>query len=76
MIRGVDKNGSYFIAWEQPGGFKRAWVQHRSGEKDWARTGRYVNVVRIDTLEGGPSGSACERALYPPHLWASNFPQF
>jgi hypothetical protein len=64
MVRGKDGNGSLYISWEQPGGFKRAWVQHRTGDRDWAKTGRYVNVVRTDTLEGGPSGSATDFPIY------------
>lgn len=64
MIRGTDGNGSPYIAWEQPGGFKRAWVQQRTGDRDWAGTGRYLNVVRTDTLEGGPSGQATDFPIY------------
>jgi hypothetical protein len=30
-------------------GFKKAWIQHKNDpEKDWARTGRYLNIVRSD----------------------------
>ncbi len=60
MLRGTDTNGSLYIAWEQPGGFKRAWVQHRTGEKDWAQTGRYLNVARTEKIDGGPSGNATD----------------
>jgi hypothetical protein len=64
MIRGIDNNGSHYIAWEQSGGFKRAWVQHRTDDQDWAGTGRYVNVTRIKTLDGGPSGNATDFPIY------------
>ena len=64
MIRGIDGNGSVYIAWEQPGGFKRAWIQHRTGDRDWAQTGRYLNVARTETLEGGPSGNATDFPIY------------
>lgn len=65
MLRGIDSNGSPFIAWEQPrGGFKRAWVQHRDGETDWAQTGRYVMVARTETLEGGPKGMSADFPVY------------
>jgi len=26
------------------GYFKRIWIQYRSGDRDWAGTGRYVNI--------------------------------
>lgn len=64
MIRSIDNNGSAYIAWEQSGGFKRAWVQHRQGEKDWAKTGRYLNIARTETLEGGPSGLSADFPIY------------
>ena len=36
-----------FIEWQQANGvYKRAWIQTRTGDKDWAGTGRYLNVVR------------------------------
>ena len=60
MIRGRDDNGSVFIAWEQSGGFKRAWLNQREGEKDWAQTGRYLNVARTATLGGRPSGDSAD----------------
>ncbi len=64
MIRGLDGNDSEYIAWEQSGGSKRAWVQHREGEKDWAKTGRYLNVARTETLASGPSGNAADFPIY------------
>lgn len=46
-----DERGQPMIEWQMaPGGWTRAWVQGRTGnpEKDWANTGRYLNVVRIE----------------------------
>lgn len=46
-----DGNGQPYIEWKQGQvegrGFKRAWIQRRTDpDTDWARTGRYLNVVR------------------------------
>lgn len=69
MIRGRDGNSSPYIAWEQPeGGFKRAWIQRRDGDRDWAGTGRYLNVARTETLEGGPSGNATDFPIYTKNM--------
>jgi hypothetical protein len=39
-----DGKGQPYLEWEiGPGGFKRAWIQHRETDKDWANTGRYLN---------------------------------
>ena len=61
-----DTKGQMFIEWEQaPGGYKRAWVQHKSkSEKDWAGTGRYLNVVRIEKLGGGPAGNPTDFPIF------------
>ena len=49
------------VVGQKRSGFKRAWVQHREGEdKDWAGTGRYLNVVRVDEYDKGPSGNATD----------------
>ena len=58
------------IAWDQSGGSKRAWVQTRAGEKNWAEVpgGRYLNVARTETLEGGPSGNAADFPIYSNDL--------
>jgi len=57
-----------FIEWAQgPNGFKRAWIQRRTDpDKDWANTpeGRYLNVVRIEALGGGPAGSATDFPVF------------
>ncbi len=34
-----DGKGQKYLEWEiGPGGFKRAWIQHRDAEADWAKT--------------------------------------
>ncbi len=44
----TDTLGQFQITWDQVLGYaKRAWLQHRTGENDWAGTGRYLNVVRM-----------------------------
>lgn len=60
-----DNNGSPFIAWESDGGSKRAWVQRRTDpQKDWARTGRYLNIARTEALGQGPAGNATDFPIY------------
>ncbi len=63
-----DSKGQPFIEWEQaPGGFKRAWVQRKNDpDKDWAaaRDGRYLNVVRIESLGAGPAGNATDFPIF------------
>jgi len=61
-----DTMGQPFIAWEQaPGGYKRAWIQHRTDpERDWAETNRYLNVVRTDELGSGPAGQATDFPIF------------
>ena len=42
-----DSKGQPYIEWSQAEEmYKRAWVQCRTGRKDWAGSGRYLNVVR------------------------------
>jgi transcriptional regulator with XRE-family HTH domain len=63
MLRGIDRNGHHYIAWKVSmgrGEHKRAWVEHRTGAKDWAGTRRYLNVVRTESLKGGPKGNATD----------------
>jgi hypothetical protein len=65
MRRDYDRNNhSPYIAWKQSSGFKRAWIQKRTGEKDWAGTGRYLNVARTETLRGGPAGNSTDFPIY------------
>ena len=63
-----DTKGQPFIEWEQaPGGYKRAWIQRKTdADKDWACTpdGRYLNVVRIERLGGGPAGNATDFPIF------------
>jgi len=63
-----DTKDQPFIEWEQaPGGYKRAWIQRKTDpEKDWANTpdGRYLNVVRIEQLGGGPAGNATDFPIF------------
>ena len=62
---GTDTKGSKYIQWEAgPAGVKRAWVQDRRGNKDWAGTGRYLNVVRCDPDSGNPAGNATDFPIY------------
>lgn len=51
MLYDKDTNGSEYVAWDVGGGgFKRAWIAHRTGGKDWAKTGRYLHVGRTESL--------------------------
>ena len=60
-----DGNGHPYLQWEQsPGDWKRAWIQHRSGDKDYAGCGRYLNVVRTGSADGGPAGNATDFAIH------------
>ncbi len=64
----TDGKGQPYIEWAQgPNGFKRAWIQRRTDpDKDWAgaHDGRYLNVVRIETLGSGPAGSATDFPIF------------
>jgi hypothetical protein len=61
-----DTKGQPFVEWEQAsGGCKRAWIQHKTDPAtDWARTGRYLNVVRIESLGQGPAGNATDFPIF------------
>jgi hypothetical protein len=61
-----DRKGQAYIQWEQaPGGYKRAWIQHKGAdEKDWAETGRYLNVVRTTGPDSGPAGNATDFPIF------------
>lgn len=59
-----DSRGQPYIEWEQAKGiYKRAWVQHRTGDKDWAGSTRYLNVVRCEPA-GHPKGNATDFPIY------------
>src|ERR1035437_7514000 len=62
-----DKKEQPMIEWQMaPGGWKRAWIQDRTGnpEKDWANTGRYLNVVRIEGPNIGTGGNATDAPIF------------
>lgn len=60
-----DGKGQPYIQWEQaPGGWKRAWIQKKDGEGDWAGTKRYLNVVRAANADSGPSGNATDFPIF------------
>ena len=61
-----DGNGQPYIQWQcgNTGGFKRAWIQRRAGEKDWANSKRYLNVVRTEGPHSGPSGNATDFPIF------------
>jgi hypothetical protein len=63
---GVDGKGQTMVEWEVgDGGWKLAWVQNRHGtDKDWASTGRYLNVVRAEGPGKGPGGNATDFPIY------------
>ena len=68
MRFGRDAKNQDYVEWEiGSGGWKRAWVQDRSSlgpEKDWANTGRHLNVVRIERPGAGPAGSPTDFPIY------------
>ncbi len=66
MIIQRDTKGQPFIEWEQaPGGCKRAWIQRKADpNKDWAGSGRYLNVVRVEALGAGPAGNATDFPIF------------
>jgi hypothetical protein len=62
-----DSKGQAYIQWEQvqgSGGWKRAWIHHRDGTKDWAESGRYLNVVRTGGPDAGPGGNATDFPIF------------
>lgn len=59
-----DGQGQQYVEWNQGNEcYKRAWVQSRTGSKDWAGTGRYLNVVRCSE-PGRPAGNATDFPIY------------
>lgn len=61
-----DTKDQPYIEWEQAeGGFKRAWVQRKSDPaKDWAKSGRYLNVVRVEGPRLGPAGNPTDFPIF------------
>jgi len=66
MIIQRDTKGQPFIEWEQAaGGYKRAWIQIKDEpDKDWAGSGRYLNVVRVEALRAGPAGNPTDFPIF------------
>jgi hypothetical protein len=64
----TDTKGQPYIEWpqaEHPAGYKRPWIQHKTNpDKDWARTGRYLNVVRIDRRKPGSGGNPTDFPVF------------
>lgn len=65
----TDTKGQPYIDWEQgkkaKGINKRAWIQHRTDpQKDWARTGRYLSVVRRDSRRKGSGGNPTDFPIF------------
>ena len=59
-----DTLGQPYIEWRQTEDvYKRAWVQRRTGDKDWAESGRYLNVVRCES-PGHPGGNPTDFPIY------------
>jgi len=57
-------NKQPYIEWQQvEGAYKRAWIQKREGDKDWAGTGRYLNVVRCQE-KGRVGGNPTDFPIY------------
>ncbi len=62
-----DTMGQPYIEWKQSkSGLKRAWVQHRTADNDWASSPgrRYLNVVRVDAPDVGPAGKATDFPIF------------
>jgi hypothetical protein len=64
----TDTLGQPYIEWAQaqgPSGYKRAWIQRKTDpDRDWAGTGRYLNVVRIDRTKHGIAGNPTDFPVY------------
>lgn len=61
----TDGKGQPYVEWDIGAGIlKRAWIQHRKGTKDWAGTGRYLNVVRVEVPHAGPRGRAADFPIF------------
>lgn len=61
----LDQSNQPYIQWPQgQGGYKRAWIQHRTGAADWAGTGRYLNIARTPDADSGPAGNATDFPIF------------
>ena len=76
MVFGIDANCAIYVEWEQmpivglgTGGCKRAWIRKPTDPaKDWAGTGRYINVAMIPTLGAGPGGPSADFPIFNASL--------
>ena len=62
----TDGNGQPYLEWDQTHGdgvYKRAWIQHRTDDRDWAGTSRYLNVVRCE-VPGRTGGNPTDFPIY------------
>ena len=65
MIVCKDGKDQIYVEWPQGNhGAKRAWIRHANPDTDWANTGRYVNVVRIENLGSGPAGQSTDFPIF------------
>lgn len=65
MHFGNDGKGQRYVEWDiGSGALKRAWIQRRIGPNDWAGTGRYLNVVRVEQPNAGPKGQAADFPVF------------
>jgi hypothetical protein len=64
----TDTKEQRYIQWQQADitgrGFKRAWIIRHPPEKDWAGTGRYLNVARIDINRPGSGGNPTDFPIF------------
>jgi hypothetical protein len=63
-----DSKDQPFVQWRPVADLrvlKRAWIQRRTDEdKDWARSGRYLNVVRVDDNRAGIGGNPTDFPIF------------
>ncbi len=66
----TDQQGQKYVELDQSGGFKRAWIQRRTDDKNWANVpgGRYLNVCRVEASGTGPKGKATDFPIYSDML--------
>lgn len=62
---GRDNNGSRYVEWNRGAqGLARAWINERTGDKDWAGSKRYLNAARVERPGGGPSGNSLDYPIW------------
>jgi hypothetical protein len=53
------------VQWDRgAGGLARAWIRKRTGDKDWAESGRYLNAARVEESGGGPRGNSLDYPIW------------